>query len=131
MALNPNHTFEDLGETKCAIVEKNCTPQRADFLKKLLAYNGFTVVVSKSPPPKGGKPAPTAVVTLPESPVPVADITPLAPDTFTVGVTDLTFSTINAIFNRELTTPDGLVVTPAYWKEQEATPKKDEWYWIK
>jgi hypothetical protein len=124
MALNPNHSFEDLEEVKCAIAEKNCTPQRVDFLKKLLEHNGFTVVVVKSPPPKATKPA------APASPdaAPV-EAPPPPPETFTVGVTDVTFSPTNAVFNRELKTPEGQVVTSAYWKQLEATPKKDEWYW--
>ena len=39
MALNPNHAFEDLGEVKCAIVEKNCTPERVEFLKNILEHH--------------------------------------------------------------------------------------------
>ena len=58
MALNATHTFEDLGEIKCAIVEKNCSQARVDFLKQLLELNKFTVVVVPSPPPKAApKPA--------------------------------------------------------------------------
>jgi len=144
MALNPNHTFEDLGDIKCAIVEKNCTPERVDFLKRLLEFNGFTVVVAKSPPPKvAAKPAapkpaapvadgaaPEAIIA-PPAPAPPPDepAPPPPPETFTVGVTDLTFSPINAVFNRELKTFKGEIVTSAYWKQQEAEPKKEEWYW--
>jgi hypothetical protein len=138
MALNPNHTFEDLGEVKCAIVEKNCTPERVDFLKKLLEHNGFTVVVVKSPPPKAAKPAPAKpAATVPAgdapTPAPVVEVpaAPPPPETFTVGVTDLTFSPINAVFNRELKTFKGQVVTSSYWKQLEAAPKEDEWYWRK
>ena len=36
MAINQNHTFDDLDGVKCAIVEKNCKPERVEFLKKLL-----------------------------------------------------------------------------------------------
>ena len=135
MALNPNHTFEDLGEVKCSVVEKNCTPDRRDFLEALLKHNGFTVVVVKSPPPKAAaKPAaPAAPVAEGEAPpvVPPAPAEPLPPDTFTVGVADLTFSVVNAVFNRELVTQKGAVVTIAYWKQQEAEPKVEEWYWAK
>ena len=140
MALNPNHTFEDLGEVKCSIMEKNCTPERADFLKKLLEHNGYTVVVVKSPPPKAAKPAPPkpaappADVAVPEAvapPPPAAPEPPPPPDTFTVGVTDLTFNPANEVFNRNLITFEGAVVTSAYWKQQEAVPKVDEWYWGK
>ncbi len=140
MALNPNHTFEDLGEVKCSIAEKNCTPARVEFLKKLLEHNGFTVVVVKSPPPKvAAKPAPKPApppadgVAPPPPPPPPVEVPapPPPPETFTVGVTDLTFSPINAVFNRELTTFEGAIVTSDYWKEREAAPKEDEWYWSK
>jgi len=138
MALNPNHTFEEVGEVKCSIVEKNCTPGRADFLKTLLEHNGYTVVIAKSPPPKAAKPAAPkpaapaaegAEAAAPPPPPPAEPAAPPPPDTYTVGVTDLTFSPVNAVFNRELRTFDGKVVTSAYWKQQEAAPKEDEWYW--
>jgi len=127
MALNPNHAFEDLGDVKCSVVEKNCSPERVDFLKKLLEFNGYTVIVVKSPPPKAAKPAPKPAgdaepaVAVPEAPLP--------PDTFTVGVTDVTFNPINAVFNRDLNTPDGKVVTSDYWKQRTPVSKEDEWYW--
>ena len=130
MALNPNHTFEDLGDKKCSIIEKNCTPERADFLNKLLTYNGFEVVVVKSPPPKAAKPAAPAAEVTPAD-VPVAEAAPMPPDTFSVGVTDLSFNPVNAVFNRDLNTPEGAVVTSDYWKQKEAAPKADEWYWKK
>ena len=143
MALNPNHAFEDLGDTKCAIVEKNCTPQRTDFLKTILEHNSFNVVVVKSPPPKAAKPAPVPKPAAPTPPVegvepvaspppaPEAPAPPPPPDTFTVGVTDLTFSPINAVFNRELKTLDGKVVTSNFWKQLETEPQEEEWYWKK
>ena len=130
MALNPNHTFEDLGDKKCSIIEKNCTPERADFLNKLLTYNGFEVMVVKSPPPKAAKPAAPATEGTPAD-VPAAEAAPLPPDTFSVGVTDLSFNPVNAVFNRDLNTPEGAVVTIDYWKQKEAVPKADEWYWKK
>jgi len=138
MALNPNHTFEDLGEVKCSVVEKNCTPARVDFLRQLLELNGFTVVVVKSPPPKAAKPAapkpaaPAADGAPAPAPAPPAEpAPPPPPDTFTVGVTDLTFSPVNAVFNRELKTAAGIIVTSAYWKQEEDAPRREEWYWSK
>ncbi len=125
MALNQNHTFEDLGEIKCSIVEKNCTAERAEFLKKLLEHNKFTVVVVKSPPPKVVAKPPVAGTEVP------VETTPQLPETFTVGVTDLSFNTINAIYNRELRTTDGKVVTPNYWKQVDPISKEDSWYWKK
>jgi cell division septation protein DedD len=92
MAINKNHEFEDLGGVKCAIAEKNASQERVDFLKRLLEYNGYTVIVVTSPPPKAAaKPAavpPTGetTVTTPAAEVPP----PPPPSTFTVGVTDVT-----------------------------------------
>ncbi|HQR00963.1 MAG TPA: hypothetical protein PLA61_08975, partial [Ferruginibacter sp.] len=110
------HEFEELDGVKCGIVEKNVSPERLDFLKKILAYNGFTVIAVPTPAPKAApapKPAEGEEAT---APPPV----PEAPNTFTVGVTDYTFNPINAIFGRLLKTPDGHVVTLAYWQQKEA-----------
>jgi hypothetical protein len=46
-------------------------------------------------------------------------------------VTDVSFSPTNAVFNRELKTLKGAVVTSDFWKQREAAPKEDEWYWAK
>ena len=45
MAINKNHEFEELDGVKCAIVEKNASQQRVDFLKPLLELNKYKVVV--------------------------------------------------------------------------------------
>ena len=121
MALNSNHSFEDIGDVKCAIVEKNCSPERRDFLKQLLEFNKYTVVVVPSPPAKiVAKPVAEG-----ETPAPI----PPAPETFTVAVTDVTFSTANAVFNRELKISTGQIVTNDYWNQKETTIKPEEWYW--
>ena len=155
MAINKNHEFDDLDGVKCAIVERNVLPPRVAFLKSLLEYNRFTVVVVPSPPPKpvATQVAPAAPIATqtpvstesgasPESPVitePLPSTTaiipsvvpgpipthaqeptaPPPPETFTVGVTDVTFNAINAIFGRLLHTRDGHVVTLAYWHQKE------------
>ncbi len=119
MAINKNHEFEELDGVKCGIVEKNVLPERVDFLKQLLEYNKFTVVVVPSPPPKVAA-APVVKVTEGEDTPAVAEPVPvIAPETFTVGVTDYTFNTINAIYGRLLKTPSGHVVTMAYWQQKE------------
>ena len=120
MAINQNHLFEELGGVKCGIVEKNVTPERLEFLKRLLEFNHFTVVAIPSPPPKIATPA----VPVAEGEVQTAAIPPPS-ETFTVGVTDITFNTINAIFGRLLHTPDGHVVTLAYWHQKEPVSRDD------
>ncbi len=123
MAINKNHEFEDLDSIKCAIVEKNASPERVTFLKQLLESNKYQVVVVGSPAPKAAPAAPVAApaegdaTPAPAPPVPEA---PPAPTTFTVGVTDLTFNATNAIFGRLLKTENGTIVTLAYWQEKEA-----------
>jgi hypothetical protein len=112
MAINKNHEFEELDGVKCGIVEKNVKSQRVEFLKKILEYNHYAVVVVPTPPPKVAAPP------APKEGEPVA-APPPAPETFTVGVTDYTFNTINAIFGRMLKTPDGHIVTLAYWNQKE------------
>ena len=113
MAINKNHEFEDLNGIKCAVVEKNVKPYRVAFLKDLLEYNRYTVVVAASPAPK-----PTAPVTVKEGEQTPAPVT-APPETFTVGVTDVTFNSTNAVFGRLLHTKDGHVVTLAYWQQKE------------
>jgi len=121
MAINKNHEFEDLDSIKCAIVEKNASPERVAFLKQLLELNKYQVVVVGSPAPKAAPAAPVAAAegdaTTPAPPVPE---TPAAPTTFTVGVTNLTFNATNAIFGRQLKTDNGTIVTLAYWQQKEA-----------
>ena len=132
MAINKNHEFEDLDSIKCAIVEKNASPERVAFLKQILELNKYQVVVVGSPAPKA---APAATVPAPaatnvseghaatHAPIATAAHAPEAqavPTTFTVGVTDLTFNATNAIFGRQLKTDNGTIVTLAYWQEKEA-----------
>lgn len=114
MALNKNHEFEELDGVKCGIVEKHVTPERVEFLKTLLSYNGYTVIVVATPAPKAVPAKPLAEGEAPPPPPPPA------PETFTVGVTDYTFNSTNAIFGRMLKTNDGKIVTLAYWKQEEA-----------
>jgi hypothetical protein len=66
MPINQNHLFEELDGVKCSIVEKNASPARVEFLRTLLEYNGYKVVVAATPPPKAApaKPAPKPALLL-------------------------------------------------------------------
>ena|ERR1700750_2158036 len=112
MAINQNHLSEELNGIKCAIVEKNVSAERASFLKQLLIFNKYTVEISASPPPK-------SPVSVPLKEGETAAPAPIVPETFTVGVTDMMFNPVNAIFGRLLHTPDGHVVTLAYWYQRD------------
>jgi hypothetical protein len=134
MAINKNHEFEELNGVKCAIVEKNASKERVEFLKQLLEFNRYTVVVVPSPPPKAA-PAPKPVViseegTQPPTPNPavvqgsIEPPTP-APETFSIGVTNVAFNPTNAIFGRLLRTKDGHFVTLAYWEQKDSASHDD------
>ncbi|MEO7312510.1 MAG: hypothetical protein ABIX01_19145 [Chitinophagaceae bacterium] len=126
MAINKNHEFEDFDGTRCAVVERNVSPERVAFLKNLLGYNNYKVIVVGSPPPKAAAVA---------KPMPVADgvtsetvnvpVPPPPPQTFTVGVTDVTFNAINAVFGRLLHARNGQVVTLAYWAQKDPISNED------
>jgi hypothetical protein len=116
MPINQNHISEELNGVKCAIAEKNVSKERASFLQELLLFNNYQVEIAATPPPK----------VLPATPIPaegepVPPPPPPLPETYTVGVTDMMFNPINAIFGRLLHTPDGHVVTQAYWHQKEKT----------
>lgn len=130
MAINKNHPFEDIDGIKCAVVETGVSENRMQFLKSLLELNRFTVVVSveaekkvPAPPPAPVAP-PTEVSATENTSPPPAPITPPAPEPpadpkYKVGVTDVTFNSINAIYGRLLKTANGRVVTMAYWLQKE------------
>jgi hypothetical protein len=114
MAINKNHEFEDLNGIKCAIVERNVSADRVTFLKNLLQYNGYTVVVVEV----NATPAKTTEgVTENE--------TSQVPSLYTIGVADVTFNVINAVFGRLLRTPEGHTVTLAYWQQKESVARDD------
>lgn len=138
MAINKNHEFEELDGIKCTIVEKSASKERVEFLKNLLQFNRFTVVVVPTPAPKPApaKPAPKPVVAegIEVPAVPVvgeAPPPPPPPSTFTVGVTDLMFNPTNAVFGRLLRTPEMRVVTLAYWEQREVQAQDEVPYYEK
>ncbi len=131
MAINKNHEFEELNGVKCAIVEKNASAERVAFLKQLLEFNKYSIVVVASPRPKpapAATPKPSGDAEADTQPTIEAQVPP-PPETFTIGVTDVTFNPTNAIFGRLLHAKDGHVVTLAYWNQQESTSQDEVPYY--
>jgi len=104
MPLKAKHIVEEVNGQRCTIVEKGATSERVEFLKQLLAFNKFEVIVTED-----------------------KKETEDAPTLFTVGVTDLVFNPVIAVYELVLKTPDGNRVSPAYW-DQKTTDSVDE-YW--
>lgn len=139
MAINKNHEFEELNGVKCAIVEKNASAERVAFLQKLLEFNRYNVIVIVSPPPKVAaipvsKPVDAAEGNIQSIPTAIPTELPPAPpdpETFTIGVTDVTFNPTNAIFGRLLKTPGGHIVTLAYWQQKDSISQDEVPYYEK
>ncbi|MBI4932144.1 MAG: hypothetical protein HY841_15405 [Bacteroidetes bacterium] len=131
------HIVEELNDIRCSIVEKNVSPERVGFLKKLLEHNGFTVMISPTPPPPAKKPV------APSQPPPLGEekktqvlpngedlgATRTPPNTFTVGVTTISFHPMLAIYERSFYTQEGKPASIAYWNQEKEN--EDELYWMR
>lgn len=104
MVLKAKHVVEEINGTRCTIVEKGASEARVEFLKNLLEFNQFEVNVAEEAPANED-----------------------APKLFTIGVTDLVFNPVIAVYEMTLKTPEGQRVAPAYWN-QYTTESKDQ-YW--
>jgi hypothetical protein len=120
MGLNKNHEVEDFNGVRCAVVEKGISQGRVDFLKKILEYNNYEVHIVPSAPPKATPAAKPVTSELNDPTTAAATATDTAISLFNVGVTDLLFNPINAIFGRLLKNTDGHIVTLAYWHQKES-----------
>ena len=95
MALGGKHLFGSIEEQRVTFVEKKIEQTRADFLTRLLEFNGFKVVIQEE-----------------------IRKTEEEPQLYTLGVTDMTFHPTIWVFERRLKTLDGLhSVNQDYWNQ--------------
>lgn len=107
MALtNAKHIIAEIEGVRCTIIETGITLERTAFLHDLLEFNNFTVKEMK-----------VTSETQPDQP------------TYTLGVTDLVFNPVFAVYERLLKTKEGGFVTPGYWKQE--CINCDPRYWIR
>jgi hypothetical protein len=107
MALNnAKHIIAEIDGVRCTIVETSATLERIAFLSDLLSFNNFETKEMKEPTE-----------------------TPDAEQKYTLGVTDLLFNPVFAVYERQLKNREGTFVTPGYWKEEctECDPR----YWMR
>lgn len=102
--VHAKHIIGEIDGVRCTIIESGISMERASFLSGLLKYNGLEVKMQKDAPAEGS-----------------------TQELYTLGVTDLVFNPVYAIYELSLKRPDGVVVTPAYWRQ--AGGRTDGWYW--
>ncbi len=111
------HIEKEIEGVRVRLVDDAASKERMEFLKELLAHNGYEVLVEEVPP----KPPPPPQ----EGEEQIEQ--ELSPPTWLVGVTDITFNPVLYIYQRRLRTLEGEHVTPDYFdqKTREAEPN----YW--
>jgi hypothetical protein len=92
------HIVEEIDGIRCSIVEKGATRERVSFIKELLGHNGFEVKIVQADD-----------------------------QTFTVGVTDIIFNIIIAVYNQSLRMAGNQIVSPAYWRQLTTISTPDYW----
>ena len=103
---NAKHIISEINGVRCTIIETGAALERVAFLSDLLGFNNLEVKEMQE----------------------VSEVQGEEPK-YTIGVTDLTFNPVFAIYERQLKTREGTPVTPGYWK-QECT-ECDPRYWIR
>jgi hypothetical protein len=98
------HTEKEINEKRCRVIETGIEKPRADFLKELLELNGYEVEVA-------------------ELPKKVEE----DPQTYIIGVTDVTLNPVLAVYAHKLKTADGKLVTPAYWNQLSDDTIQEYW----
>lgn len=104
MKLPGKHQFGEIAGKRCTILEKNAPEERMQFLKKLMEYNGFEVVIEEAKRKNE------------EDPV-----------AYNIGVTDLIFNPTIWINARKLKTPEGKIVTQNYWFQKSGDTSPQYW----
>ncbi len=94
ITLKGKHTVAEVEGVRCTIVGTGLTENRKEFLRDLLAFNGYEVRSEKEKAKDG---------------------TPL--ETWVLGVTDVLFNPTIALYGHRLRRKDGGEVTPAYWEQ--------------
>lgn len=102
--LNGKHVVKEIEGVRCTIVEENASKSRVEFLRKLLELNGYEVRTEE---------VPTAVEG--------------GTISYTIGVTDMVFNPVIAVYQRLLKTIDGRRVTPDYWNQKSSEIEPNYW----
>ena len=108
MVLKAKHIVEEIGGQRCTVVEKGVDKKRFDFLKALLQHNQFEVVVEE-----------------------VAQTEDSTVQLYNIGVTDLVFNPVIAVYEMSMKTASGEPVTAAFWNQESSDSVKEYWLMAK
>ncbi len=103
---NAKHIIAEFDGVRCTVVESGITKERLSFLKELLESNKYEVRIKEEPSEQPGEAA-----------------------KISLGVTDVTFNPVFAVYDRSLKTKDGQFVSPAMWNQE--TTVYNRMYWAK
>jgi hypothetical protein len=103
---NVKHLVGEIDGVRCTIIESGASLERVAFLRDLLEFNNLEVKEIEEP-----------------------SVTPGEESKYTIGVTNLLFNPVFAIYERQLLSREGSAVTPGYWQQEciECDPR----YWIR
>lgn len=103
---NAKHIIGEIDGVRCTIIETGATLERIAFLSDLLSFNNLETKELKE-----------------------LSETPGEEQKYTLGVTNLLFNPVFAIYERQLKNREGTFVTPGYWKEEctDCDPR----YWMR
>ena len=105
MALDSGkHLEKPIGEVRCKVVENGISKERAEFLRSLLEHNGYEVHTEE-----------------------LARKEETDPVTFILGVTDITFNPVLAVYKLQLKTLDGRYVSPGYYRQESESSNLNYW----
>ncbi|MCX8473276.1 MAG: hypothetical protein ORN85_06465 [Sediminibacterium sp.] len=104
MAINKNHEVEEINGVRCAIVEKEITYKRCEFLRKILDENNYKVYIQNMN-------TAAKLNNIEDSSTPENLL-------YKIGVDDLSFNVINAIFGRLLKDSYKNPITLEFWNQQ-------------
>jgi hypothetical protein len=108
MVLKAKHIVEEIKGQRCTVVEKGIDKSRVDFLTGLLQLNKFVVVADE-----------------------VAKTDESADQLYNIGVTDLVFNPVIAVYEMSMKTAKGEPVTAAYWNQESTVSIREYWQMVK
>jgi len=119
------HIEKEIGEVRVRLVDDAASEDRKDFLIKLLEHNGYEVLSEEMPPNPVPVPPPLEGEEPKESEE--GKEPEFFPPTWIVGVTDITFNSVVAVYQRRLRTFEGRHVTADYWNQLTTDAEPNYW----